>query len=253
MKPENILIDIDGHIRLGDFGLAKQGRASQVEAGKVVAQSFCGSPAYLAPEMLSKSGVSQSGDVYQIGVVLYEMLVGIPPFYNDNITVLYQNISKGKLKIPKYLSRNVKNLLNKMLHRDPNKRPTIEQVKRDVFFQGIDWKVLHQKRYRPPTKLGKPVKAEQVQDDVDGIFADKANISKAPSTLFQDTDYTSENKNYNRVKNYSFARLTPEQERARIHSITNAYQNQSKERRHAINNMAAHPSSGPARQSPTKE
>ena len=76
--------------------------------------------------MLSKSGVSQSGDVYQIGVVLYEMLVGIPPFYNDNITVLYQNISKGKLKIPKYLSKNVKHLLNKMLHKDPNKRPTIE-------------------------------------------------------------------------------------------------------------------------------
>ena len=54
------------------------------------------------------------------------MLVGIPPFYNDNITILYQNISKGKLKVPKYLSKNVKNLLNKILHRDPNKRPTLE-------------------------------------------------------------------------------------------------------------------------------
>ena len=81
LKPENILIDKDGHIRLADFGLAKKGAGSQ----KMVAQSFCGSPAYLAPEMLNRAGVSESGDVYQIGVVLYEMLVGIPPYYNDNI------------------------------------------------------------------------------------------------------------------------------------------------------------------------
>ena len=81
LKPENILIDKDGHIRLADFGLAKKGSGTQ----KMVAQSFCGSPAYLAPEMLNRAGVSESGDVYQIGVVLYEMLVGIPPYYNDNI------------------------------------------------------------------------------------------------------------------------------------------------------------------------
>ena len=96
MKPENILIDSDGHIRLADFGLAKQND----DGRNFVAQSFCGSPAYLAPEMLSKSGVTASGDMYQIGIVLYEMLVGIPPFYNDNISVLYQNIQKGKLKVP---------------------------------------------------------------------------------------------------------------------------------------------------------
>jgi serum/glucocorticoid-regulated kinase 2 len=54
-----------------------------------VAQSFCGSPAYLAPEMLKQQGITIAGDVYQIGVVLYEMLVGIPPYYNDNIKVLY--------------------------------------------------------------------------------------------------------------------------------------------------------------------
>jgi serine/threonine protein kinase len=207
LKPENILIDADGHIRLGDFGLAKQGRASQVEAGKVVAQSFCGSPAYLAPEMLSKSGVSQSGDVYQIGVVLYEMLVGIPPFYNDNITILYQNISKGKLKVPKYLSKNVKNLLNKILHRDPNKRPTLEQMKADIFFAGIDWKVLATKRYRPPTKLGKPENTSQSNnDDLNAMFQDKSAQMRKNSMIFEDSDYNESNRSYNRVKNYTFSR-----------------------------------------------
>jgi len=59
LKPENILIDSEGHIRLADFGLAKQN-----ESSNHIAQSFCGSPAYLAPEMLSKAGVSESGDMY---------------------------------------------------------------------------------------------------------------------------------------------------------------------------------------------
>jgi len=54
--------------------------------------------------MLKKLGVTTSADVYQVGVVMYEMLVGIPPYYNDNMKILYQNIEKGKLKIPKYLS-----------------------------------------------------------------------------------------------------------------------------------------------------
>ena len=133
LKPENIMIDTDGHIRLGDFGLAKQaGMPDNMEEDEksrkkgMVAQSFCGSPAYLAPEMLNKSGVSASGDVYQIGVVLYEMLVGIPPFYNDNINILYKNISQGKLKIPNYLSKSAKSILLRMLHKEPKKRPTIE-------------------------------------------------------------------------------------------------------------------------------
>ena len=61
--------------------------------------------------MLSRAGVTEAGDVYQIGVVLYEMLVGIPPYYNENIQKLYENIQKGKLKIPKYLSKPAKNIL----------------------------------------------------------------------------------------------------------------------------------------------
>lgn len=92
--------------------------------------------------MLKKEGVTKAGDVYQVGVVLYEMLVGIPPYYNDNIKVLYQNIEKGKLKIPKYLSTEAKKCLLKMLHRNPNKRPTLESIVHDPFFSGIKWNKL---------------------------------------------------------------------------------------------------------------
>jgi serine/threonine protein kinase len=61
--------------------------------------------------MLGKQGVTEAGDVYQIGVVLYEMLVGIPPYYNDNVSKLYENIRKGNLKIPSYLSKQAISLL----------------------------------------------------------------------------------------------------------------------------------------------
>ena len=83
------------------------------------------------------------------------MLVGIPPFYNDNINILYKNIAQGKLKIPNYLSASAKSILLRMLHKEPKKRPTIAKVKQDPFFAGINWDLLGQKRYRPPQKLDK--------------------------------------------------------------------------------------------------
>ena len=132
LKPENVLIDLDGHVRLADFGLAKSNTAPddhhnvKSQQKNFVAQSFCGSPAYLAPEMLKQQGVTQAGDVYQIGVVLYEMMVGIPPYYSDNIKMLYQNIEKGNLKMPKYLTNEAKKFLARILTRDPKKRPTLE-------------------------------------------------------------------------------------------------------------------------------
>ena len=141
LKPENLLIDKKGHIRLADFGLAKQNEQGMGKKD-FKAQSFCGSPAYLPPEMLKKQGVSKSGDVYQIGVVLYEMLVGIPPFYNDNMKILYENIEKGKLKLPKYLSNEAKNCLKRMLNKDPKKRPNLDQLLSDPFFCEIDWNSL---------------------------------------------------------------------------------------------------------------
>ena len=75
--------------------------------------------------MIKKQGVSKSGDVYQVGVVLYEMLVGIPPFYHDNMKILYENIEKGRLKLPKYLSNEAKKCVQRLLHKDPKKRPSM--------------------------------------------------------------------------------------------------------------------------------
>jgi serine/threonine protein kinase len=105
LKPENILIDSEGHVKLADFGLAKEGIRNNN------AKSFCGSPAYLAPEMLTESGVGKPADIYQLGAVLYELLLGITPFYTNNIKKLYNSIQNEKLQIPTILSREAQDLL----------------------------------------------------------------------------------------------------------------------------------------------
>lgn len=113
LKPENILIGQDGYIRLTDFNLSKENTFSM---------SFCGSPAYLSPEMLEKKGVGFEADIYGIGCVLYEMLVGEPPYFDENIEVLYENIKSGKLKFPAGISKPAKSLISGLLDRNKTKR-----------------------------------------------------------------------------------------------------------------------------------
>lgn len=91
LKPENIVLDQDGHALLTDFGLSKEG-VYDPNAG---ARSFCGSVAYLAPEMLKREGHGKAVDWYLLGVVMYEMLVGLPPYYADSKEQLFYNIENA--------------------------------------------------------------------------------------------------------------------------------------------------------------
>lgn len=159
LKPENILIDSEGHIKLTDFGLAKE----NIDF-KSAAKSFCGSPAYLAPEMLTDKGVGRPADIYQMGAVLYELIVGFPPFYTDNIKKLYKNIQTAKLQIPNFISKEAKDLLSvspfscvkplqKMLNKNPKQRITIPEIKRHPFFASVDWAKLMKREIAPPVLL----------------------------------------------------------------------------------------------------
>ena len=94
-------------MKLSDFGLAKE-MYGQTPPGTL---SFCGSPAYLSPEMLLKKAANKGLDVYGIGTILYELLVGLPPYYDDDIKTMYRNIAYGKLQIPKYLSTQARAVL----------------------------------------------------------------------------------------------------------------------------------------------
>lgn len=95
LKPENILMDEEGYLKLADFGMAKHLK------GDEKAMSFCGTPEYLAPEIITGEGHNKSADWWSFGILIYEMLCGIPPFYNENIDKMYELIKGAELRFPK--------------------------------------------------------------------------------------------------------------------------------------------------------
>jgi serine/threonine protein kinase len=109
LKPENVVLDDQGHAHLTDFGLSKEGMYEGQQT-----KSFCGSIAYLAPEMIRRKGHDKSVDWYLMGVLTYEMLTGAPPYYSANREQLFYNIQRGKLHMPRYVSETAKNLIQRV-------------------------------------------------------------------------------------------------------------------------------------------
>ncbi|KAI9317060.1 kinase-like domain-containing protein [Dichotomocladium elegans] len=150
LKPENILIDYNGHIALCDFGLCKLNMTENERTN-----TFCGTPEYLAPELLLGQGYTKSVDWWTLGVLLYEMMTGLPPFYDENTNEMYRKILQDELRFPDDMSSDAKSLLRGLLTRDPNERlgnNGPEEIKSHPFFASIDWRKLLQKKLQPPFK-----------------------------------------------------------------------------------------------------
>ncbi|CAG9318609.1 unnamed protein product [Blepharisma stoltei] len=148
LKPQNLLLDSEGHIKLTDFGLSKENVSDNEPA-----MSFCGSPAYLPPEVLAQTGCGKSADIYSIGTNLYEMLVGKPPFYTENVAKLYKRISKSSIKFPEDINEDAMDLIQKVMVKNPEERPFIHEVKAHRFFEGVDWDNMLQKKMTPPINI----------------------------------------------------------------------------------------------------
>eukprot|EP00826_Nyctotherus_ovalis_P063145 TRINITY_DN9235_c0_g4_i2.p1 TRINITY_DN9235_c0_g4~~TRINITY_DN9235_c0_g4_i2.p1 ORF type:complete len:308 (+),score=114.64 TRINITY_DN9235_c0_g4_i2:820-1743(+) len=157
MKPENILMDVDGYIALADYGLAKI-----VEDNKSTT-TFCGTPEYLAPEMVSEAGHNKQVDWWGLGILIYEMIVGVPPFRNRNHHVLFQFIATKEVIFPpaKYniqVSDEAKDVILKLLKKKPGERLGAKNDVKDLmehpFFKSIDVDKLLKKEivpeYKPP-------------------------------------------------------------------------------------------------------
>ncbi|KAJ3307944.1 hypothetical protein HDU76_004235 [Blyttiomyces sp. JEL0837] len=139
LKPENLLIDAEGHIKITDFGFAKE----------VPDQTWtlCGTPDYLAPEIIQAKGYGKPVDWWALGVLIYEMIAGHPPFFDDDPFKLYEKILICKLKFPPHFDALAKDLVKRLLTPDLSKRygnlkNGTEDIKRHKWFQGLDWEKL---------------------------------------------------------------------------------------------------------------
>ncbi|KAI0454903.1 kinase-like domain-containing protein [Xylaria acuta] len=169
LKPENILLDYEGHIALCDFGLCKLEMKDEDHT-----DTFCGTPEYLAPEILRGLAYNKSVDWWTLGVLIWEMLTGLPPFYHRSIDEMYRRIMSEPLAFPGCVPAVAKDLLTKLLDRDPAKRLGANgsvEIKSHPFFEGINWGMVLQRKYKP---------------------AFKPNVADAHDTTNFDTQFTSQ-------------------------------------------------------------
>jgi serine/threonine protein kinase len=148
LKPENVLIDRQGYIRITDFGLSRYDRLGTNDA-----KSICGTPEYLAPEIILKLGYGKAVDWWTLGSIIYEMVVGLPPFYTSDRPQLFDKIKFASPQYPNHLSEKAKNLLENLLKKDPNKRLGSDPknpVRNHPWFENINWTALLDKKYDAP-------------------------------------------------------------------------------------------------------
>lgn len=149
LKPENLLIAEDGYLKLTDFGFAK------VVEGRTY--TLCGTPEYLAPEILLNKGHGKPVDWWTLGILTYEMQAGIDPFTDDDPMAIYQKILKGKVKFPKNFDKNCKSLVKHLLVADLSKRfgnlkNGVNDIKNHRWFADLNWDWILQKKLTAPYK-----------------------------------------------------------------------------------------------------
>ncbi|KAL7108592.1 hypothetical protein ACP275_06G122000 [Erythranthe tilingii] len=143
LKPENILLDAEGHAMLTDFGLAKQFDE------ETRSNSMCGTLEYMAPEIILGKGHNKAADWWSVGILLYEMLTGKPPFVGGNRHKIQQKILKDKMKLPGFLSSDAHSLIKGLLQKEANRRLGSEEIKGHKWFKSIDWKKLEAREIKP--------------------------------------------------------------------------------------------------------
>lgn len=207
LKLDNVLLDSSGHIKLTDYGMCKEG----IVGDNAVTYTFCGTPNYIAPEILRGNAYNFSVDWWALGVLMYEMMAGKSPFdltgiventsHENTEEALFQVILERPIRFPRYLSVTATRVLKKFLDKEPSTRlgcsPTgLKDIQNDQYFKTLDWDKLRQKLVVPPFKPA--IRDEMGLDNFDTAFTEEAPtltpvssmvLSKIKQSDFEDFEY----------------------------------------------------------------
>uniref|UniRef100_A0A7N6F9E7 protein kinase C n=1 Tax=Anabas testudineus TaxID=64144 RepID=A0A7N6F9E7_ANATE len=197
LKLDNLLLDTEGYVKIADFGLCKEGMGFRDRTS-----TFCGTPEFLAPEVLTETSYTRAVDWWGLGVLIFEMLVGESPFPGDDEEEVFDSIVNDEVRYPQFLSTEAISIMRRLLRRSPERRlgageRDAEEVKKHLFFRNVDWNGLLAKKVKPPF-----VPTIQDANDVsnfDDEFTSEAPILTPPreprvlnseeQNMFSDFDY----------------------------------------------------------------
>uniref|UniRef100_A0AAY5EKX4 protein kinase C n=1 Tax=Electrophorus electricus TaxID=8005 RepID=A0AAY5EKX4_ELEEL len=185
LKLDNIMLDTEGHIKIADFGMCKEN-----VFGENRATTFCGTPDYIAPEILLGQKYTFSVDWWSFGVLVYEMLIGQSPFQGDDEDELFESIRMDTPHYPRWITKESKDLLEKLFERDPTRRlGVVGNIRMHPFFKTINWPALEKREVTPPFKP--KVKAPNDCSNFDREFlSEKPRLSQGDKNLVDSMDQT---------------------------------------------------------------
>ncbi|XP_053159120.1 protein kinase C delta type isoform X2 [Hemicordylus capensis] len=183
LKLDNVMLDKEGHIKIADFGMCKEN-----VVGENKATTFCGTPDYIAPEILQGLKYTFSVDWWSFGVLLYEMLIGQSPFHGDDEDELFESIRVDTPHYPRWITKESKDILEKLFERDPAKRlGVIGNIRDHSFFKTINWTALEKKEMEPPFRP--KVKSASDYNNFDREFlSEKPRLSHSDKNLIDSMD-----------------------------------------------------------------
>uniref|UniRef100_A0A8C1WUA1 protein kinase C n=1 Tax=Cyprinus carpio TaxID=7962 RepID=A0A8C1WUA1_CYPCA len=200
LKLDNLLLDTEGYVKIADFGLCKEGMGHDDRTS-----TFCGTPEFLAPEVLTDTSYTRAVDWWGLGVLIYEMLVGESPFPGDDEEEVFDSIVNDEVRYPRFLSTEAIGIMRRLLRRNPERRlgsseRDAEDIKKQPFFRNMDWEALLQRRVPPP--FVPAVKGKEDVSNFDAEFTNEAptltpprerrNLSRKDQDYFRDFDYVSD-------------------------------------------------------------
>uniref|UniRef100_A0A672KAM7 protein kinase C n=1 Tax=Sinocyclocheilus grahami TaxID=75366 RepID=A0A672KAM7_SINGR len=197
LKLDNLLLDTEGFVKIADFGLCKEGMGYRDRTS-----TFCGTPEFLAPEVLTETSYTRAVDWWGLGVLIFEMLVGESPFPGDDEEEVFDSIVNDEVRYPRFLSTEAISIMRRLLRRNPERRlgageRDAEDVKKHLFFRNIDWDGFLAKKVKPP--FVPTIQSSSDVSNFDDEFTSEAPVLTPPreprsltqdeQDLFADFDY----------------------------------------------------------------